>query len=223
MASSEGNIWMQRVEHSYTAGRCSECGASEAQMERENRENYAYAFIHRSGQEAVREDSSMRFDVVIGNPPHQMEADGGSRTVPLYNLFIEQAKELNPRFISMIVPSRWMAGGLGLNEFRNTMMSDRRITRLVDYARMDSLFPGVDFEGGSAISFGTATASGCTNGRRRLRMSRWSASGTCSREVLRRTDQVFGFGNMDNWGTRAARSTPCLQGVTGSTSRHRPR
>ena len=90
----------------------------------------------------------MKFDVIIGNPPYQMGSDGGTRDMPIYNKFVEQAKKLNPRFLSMIIPSRWMASGLGLSDFRRTMLEDRRIRKLVDYERMDEVFPGVDFEGG---------------------------------------------------------------------------
>jgi site-specific DNA-methyltransferase (adenine-specific) len=91
----------------------------------------------------------MKFDVIIGNPPYQLGADGGTRDIPIYNKFVDQAKKLNPRFLSMIIPSRWMATGLGLSEFRRTMLEDRRIRKLVDYERMDEVFPGVDFEGGA--------------------------------------------------------------------------
>jgi site-specific DNA-methyltransferase (adenine-specific) len=77
-----------------------------------------------------------------------MGSDGGTRDIPIYNKFVDQAKKLNPRFLSMIIPSRWMASGLGLSEFRRTMLQDRRIRKLVDYERMSDVFPGVDFEGG---------------------------------------------------------------------------
>lgn len=90
----------------------------------------------------------MQFDVIIGNPPYQLASDGGTRDIPIYNKFVEQAKKLEPRYLSMIIPSRWMATGLGLGDFRKSMLEDRRIRRLVDYERMDLVFPGVDFEGG---------------------------------------------------------------------------
>lgn len=77
-----------------------------------------------------------------------MDADGGNRTIPLYNIFVDEAKRLNPKYISMIIPSRWMAGGLGLNEFRSEMLADKRLRKLADFSKMEALFPGVDFEGG---------------------------------------------------------------------------
>lgn len=98
--------------------------------------------------EAPEDIFKMKFDVIIGNPPYQLGSDGGTRDIPIYNKFVDQAKKLNPRFLSMIIPSRWMATGLGLSEFRRTMLEDRRIRKLVDYERMDEVFPGVDFEGG---------------------------------------------------------------------------
>lgn len=90
----------------------------------------------------------MKFDVIVGNPPYQLGSDGGTRDIPIYNKFVDQAKKLNPRFLTMIIPSRWMASGLGLTEFRRTMLADRRIRKLADYERMSDVFPGVDFEGG---------------------------------------------------------------------------
>ncbi len=142
----QGNIRFERVEHTWENGRCVFCGASQESYERgEELETHAYQFIHTENPEAI---FNMKFDVIIGNPPYQLGSDGGTRDIPIYNKFVDQAKKLNPRFISMIIPSRWMAGGLGLSEFRRTMLEDRRIRKLVDYERMDTVFPGVDFEGG---------------------------------------------------------------------------
>jgi len=142
----QGNIRFERVEHTWENGRCRHCGASREAYDRgEELETHAYQFIH---PESLEEIFKMKFDVIIGNPPYQMGSDGGTRDIPIYNKFVEQAKKLNPRFLSMIIPSRWMAGGLGLAEFRRTMLEDRRIRKLVDFERMDAVFPGVDFEGG---------------------------------------------------------------------------
>jgi site-specific DNA-methyltransferase (adenine-specific) len=134
------------VEHTWEHGRCVYCGAGQEAYDREKGlETHAYQFIH---MKSVGEVFNMKFDVIIGNPPYQMGSDGGTRDIPIYNKFVEQAKKLNPRFLSMIIPARWMAGGLGLSEFRRAMLEDRRIRKLVDYERMDEVFPGVDFEGG---------------------------------------------------------------------------
>jgi site-specific DNA-methyltransferase (adenine-specific) len=142
----EGNISFERIEHTWENDRCVYCGASKNEYGRGNElESHAYQFIHAKSLEKVL---NMKFDVVVSNPPYQMGSDGGTRDIPIYNKFVEQAKKLNPRFLCMIIPSRWMAGGLGLSEFRRTMLQDRRIRKLVDYERMDLVFPGVDFEGG---------------------------------------------------------------------------
>lgn len=90
----------------------------------------------------------MRFDVIIGNPPYQLGSDGGTRDVPIYQKFVEQAKSLEPRFLSMVIPSRWMAGGLGLSEFRQSMLSDRRVSELIDYPVSKEVFPSVEVKGG---------------------------------------------------------------------------
>lgn len=150
MERPQGNIWFERVEHMFDKnGRCTECSASREQMERENRENYAYGFIHATGRSAIEEEFDMKFDVIIGNPPYQMTGGGGgTNDTPLYNLFVDQAKALNPRFISMIIPSRWMAGGRGLEEFRAAMLADSRIRNVVDYPNSAELFPTVDIKSG---------------------------------------------------------------------------
>ena len=152
-ASDAGNVWFERTEHTWAKGKCTFCGASQAALDRgETLETHAYAFIHTENiktriAELFGED--MQFDVIIGNPPYQLASDGGTRDVPIYQLFVEQAKNLEPRMLVMVVPSRWMATGLGLKSFRDSMLSDRHIRQLVDYERMDQVFPGVDFEGGA--------------------------------------------------------------------------
>lgn len=149
MPTASGRIWMERVEHSYANGRCPECGASAALMEKDNRENHAYGFIHRTAREALDKEFEMKFDVIVGNPPYQMTGGGGgSGHSPLYNVFVSHAKALNPRYIAMIIPSRWMAGGRGLDDFRYEMLADMRIRRLVDYPNASELFPGVDIKSG---------------------------------------------------------------------------
>ncbi len=146
--TSDGNIWMNRVEHDYDSGRCRECGAAESQMERDNRENHAYAFIHAAGRQALGDSMQLKFDVIVGNPPYQIDAESGNRTMPLYQLFVQHAMKLSPRYIAMIIPSRWMAGGLGLGEFRAAMLKDRSIRHIVDYPNASEVFPGVDIKGG---------------------------------------------------------------------------
>lgn len=91
----------------------------------------------------------MQFDVIIGNPPYQLSGGaGGTSDSSIYHLFVQQAIRLEPRFLSMVIPSRWLAGGRGLSGFREQMLSGGHIRRFTDYTKMSTAFPGVDFEGG---------------------------------------------------------------------------
>jgi site-specific DNA-methyltransferase (adenine-specific) len=153
LASPDGNIWFQRTEHTWLAGKCKYCGASQAALDRGgDLETHAYAFIH-SDNIAVQLQKifggHMQFDVIIGNPPYQLEDAGyGTSAAPIYQLFVEQAKALEPRYLSMIIPARWFAGGKGLDEFRETMLADRRLRSIDDFLSASDVFPGVGLKGG---------------------------------------------------------------------------
>lgn len=152
--TEDGNIWFERLEHSWAkSGRCKFCGASQKSLDRgAGFETHAYAFIHTDDIKARIAElfgDDMQFDVIIGNPPYQLASDGGTRDVPIYQMFVEQAKKLEPRYLTMVVPSRWMAGGLGLAEFRQTMLSDTRIRVLVDFPNAAEVFPSVGINGGA--------------------------------------------------------------------------
>lgn len=152
-ASESGNIWFERIEHSWIDGRCQYCGASINTFDRgEGLETHAYAFIHSDGiKSRVTElfGDDMQFDVIIGNPPYQLNDGGyGTSAAPIYQLFVEKALELDPRYAVFVTPSRWMAGGKGLDKYRERMLSDKRLRSIVDYPKLYEGFPGVKIRGG---------------------------------------------------------------------------
>ena len=151
--TEEGNIWFERMEHHWIKDKCKYCGASKKTLDRDDGlETYAYGMIHTDN---IKDWISnlfgeiMQFDVIIGNPPYQLTDGGyGASASPIYHKFVEQAKTLEPRFLTMVIPSRWFGGGKGLGDFRTMMLADDRIRKLVDYENAKDAFPGIDLAGG---------------------------------------------------------------------------
>lgn len=151
--NEQGNIWFERTEHTWVDGKCSYCGVSMKTLDRgETLETHAYAFIHTNDIKtriAEMFGDNMQFDVIIGNPPYQLTDGGyGTSAAPIYQLFVQQAKKLEPRYLSLIIPARWFSGGKGLDEFRESMLTDDRVRSINDYLTASDVFPGVGLKGG---------------------------------------------------------------------------
>ncbi|MBI5761979.1 MAG: Eco57I restriction-modification methylase domain-containing protein [Planctomycetes bacterium] len=144
----DGNIRLPKTDHTWNAaGKCELCGANQGEYDRdETFEAYAYPFIHGIDPTEV---FNVKFDVIIGNPPYQLSDGGFGRSAsPIYHQFVRQAKKLEPRYLTMIIPSRWFGGGKGLDDFREEMLADDRVRRIVDFEDVNDVFSGIDLAGG---------------------------------------------------------------------------
>lgn len=151
-----GNIWFDRTEHTWDDHKCKYCGANQRDYDRgPELETHAYVLIHTDNpRQRLAElfGGDMQFDVVIGNPPYQLGQSGGGAVggfaMPIYQEFVRAAKALDPRIVIMITPSRWFAGGRGLDDYRSEMLTDKRVRTIVDFPAASDVFPGVEIKGG---------------------------------------------------------------------------
>lgn len=209
----EGNIWSERTEHSWTGGmrefitdpltgqdvetfrnrKCRYCGATEKELGRgEEFESHAYAFIHTDDiKTRITEifGADMHFDVIIGNPPYQLNDGGfGTSAAPIYQKFVDQAKALEPRFMSLVIPSRWFSGGKGLDDFRESMLSDGRLRSIDDYLTASDVFPEIGLKGG--VCYFLWDRDNLGDCRVTTRFRDWPTS-TATRPLLERGADVF--------------------------------
>lgn len=159
----EGNIKTPCTDHQIDpkSKKCIFCGlgVESKYLDANQREKYAYEFIHvKSGlsinvhlsKRFFGGNKNMKFDIIIGNPPYQLATSGSveSQAVPIYQKFIDQARQLNPKYLCMIVPSRWMIGGFALDDFRDSMINDTHLSLLHDFMNSSDVFPTISLAGG---------------------------------------------------------------------------
>ena len=145
----DGNISFKNLKHTWKGDVCIYCSGNKNVLERgSEHESYAYEFIHNSNLTA---DKNMKFDVIIGNPPYQLNVgvEKKNHAILLFHKFVEAAISLEPNYVSMIIPSRWFTGGRGLDKFRDKMLNDKRIKNIVDYVDSRDCFNGVEVTGGA--------------------------------------------------------------------------
>ncbi|MBO5481179.1 MAG: Eco57I restriction-modification methylase domain-containing protein [Clostridia bacterium] len=202
--TAEGNIRFKRSLHTWVGGKCIYCGANKEQYDRgDELETHAYEFIHKKD---AKEILNMKFDVIISNPPYQLSDGGnGASAKPIYQLFVQQAKKLKPRYLSMIIPARWYAGGKGLDEFRNDMLTDNRLRIIHDFVDASDCFSGVEIKGGVCYFLWDRDSQGLCQISRHEGVETIS---TTERPLLEKNSNIF---------IRYSESIPILRKIQNST------
>lgn len=88
----------------------------------------------------------MKFNAVVGNPPYQLSGHG-QKPLPIYQNFIDLARTLKPKCISIVSPSRWFAAN-DLKEFRDSIIKENKLDIIHDFADARLCFPNVEIKGG---------------------------------------------------------------------------
>lgn len=142
--SEQGNVIFNKIEHEWKDNLCIHCSASKSNL---SSVKYAYEFLHKNPSKIFK---NMKFDIIVGNPPYQLNVGNQSKAfgVALYHKFVNQAIKLNPRYLTMIIPSRWFTGGRGVDDFREKMLRDKRLRIIVDQVDGDYFFPSAEVKGG---------------------------------------------------------------------------
>ena len=94
---------------------------------------------------------NMKFAAIIGNPPYQDRGgSGGTNDASIYQDFCQFSFDVNPRFTSMVIPSRWFTGGREnlVGNFRQTMLTSNHTSRLIAFSNAKDLFPDAEIKGG---------------------------------------------------------------------------
>jgi len=149
--TAQGNIRFKRIDHTWVNGRCKYCGTNKTYDRGEELETHAYEFIHTDNLEKL---FNMKFDVIISNPPYQMsfgiEGANSSNAKSIYNLFINKAVMLNPKYLVMITPSRWMTKtSQGIpEEWVDSLLQSNHFKEIHDFEDSADCFPGVSIMGG---------------------------------------------------------------------------
>lgn len=101
-------------------------------------------------EEILINNNKMKINVIVGNPPYQQSDEGENKNSasPIYNEFVDISRGLSPDYLSIIMPTRWYAGGKDMDGFRDSMLDDIHISELHDFLKPDLIFQNINLRGG---------------------------------------------------------------------------